>query len=232
MHGPLQAKAEDHGQVPRPLRRGLGRTARGAASPRSSARAVPAGHRAGAAQHRAGLRRRRRGTRSPPRSSGASPATWRCTRRMVDSVDQSVGRLVDTLEELGELDNTIFVFTSDNGGTAEGGAEGTRSYFAQFAPRRRPGLGGRRPARRGPDRRPRSWACTTRAAGARRPTPRSGSTRARPSPVGSGCRSSCPGRRARPAADGEPASAHQYAYVTDLTPTLLELAGIDRPDRA
>lgn len=51
---------------------------------------------------------------------------------MVDSVDQSVGRIVDTLEELGELDNTIIVFTSDNGGTAEGGPVGTRSYFAQF----------------------------------------------------------------------------------------------------
>ncbi|NED69713.1 sulfatase-like hydrolase/transferase, partial [Streptomyces sp. SID10244] len=35
---------------------------------------------------------------------------------MVDSVDQSVGRVVDTLTELGELDNTIIVFTSDNGG--------------------------------------------------------------------------------------------------------------------
>ncbi|MDF3280634.1 arylsulfatase [Gordonia sp. N1V] len=51
---------------------------------------------------------------------------------MVDSVDQSVGRIVDTLTELGELDNTIIVFTSDNGGTAEGGPTGTRSYFSQF----------------------------------------------------------------------------------------------------
>lgn len=51
---------------------------------------------------------------------------------MVDSVDQSVGRIVDTLTELGELDNTIIVFTSDNGGTAEGGPVGTRSYFSQF----------------------------------------------------------------------------------------------------
>lgn len=38
----------------------------------------------------------------------------------------------DTLEALGELDNTIIVFTSDNGGTGEGGAEGTRSYFSRF----------------------------------------------------------------------------------------------------
>ena len=35
---------------------------------------------------------------------------------MVDSVDQSVGRILVKLEELGVADNTIVVFTSDNGG--------------------------------------------------------------------------------------------------------------------
>lgn len=50
----------------------------------------------------------------------------------VDEVDQSVGRLVARLEQLGELENTIIVLASDNGGTAEGGPGGTRSYFAQF----------------------------------------------------------------------------------------------------
>mgnify|MGYP001073637460 FL=1 len=48
---------------------------------------------------------------------------------MVDSVDQSVGRLYDALEELGEAENTIFVFLSDNGASREGEAEGTTSYF-------------------------------------------------------------------------------------------------------
>ncbi|MBS1907325.1 MAG: arylsulfatase [Actinobacteria bacterium] len=50
----------------------------------------------------------------------------------VDEVDQSVGRLLARLEELGERENTIIVIASDNGGTAEGGPTGTRSYFAQF----------------------------------------------------------------------------------------------------
>ena len=50
----------------------------------------------------------------------------------VDEVDQSVGRLLAHLERLGERENTIVVLASDNGGTAEGGPSGTRSYFAQF----------------------------------------------------------------------------------------------------
>ncbi len=35
---------------------------------------------------------------------------------MVESVDESVGRVMDKLEELGIADNTIVIFTSDNGG--------------------------------------------------------------------------------------------------------------------
>lgn len=51
---------------------------------------------------------------------------------MVDNVDQSLAAVVDTFEQLGELDNTIIIFTSDNGGSHEGGPDGTRSYFSQF----------------------------------------------------------------------------------------------------
>lgn len=50
----------------------------------------------------------------------------------VDSVDQSLGRIMARLEEFGEAENTIVIVASDNGGTAEGGLSGTRSYFAQF----------------------------------------------------------------------------------------------------
>lgn len=38
----------------------------------------------------------------------------------VEEIDQSLGRLLDRLEELGEAENTIIVVASDNGGTAEG----------------------------------------------------------------------------------------------------------------
>ena len=51
---------------------------------------------------------------------------------MVDNLDQSVGRIVAALEELGELDNTIIVFTSDNGASREGEAVGTTAYYVHL----------------------------------------------------------------------------------------------------
>ena len=48
---------------------------------------------------------------------------------MVDNVDQNFGRLRAELEAMGEWDNTIVVFTSDNGGSREGQERGTSSYF-------------------------------------------------------------------------------------------------------
>jgi arylsulfatase len=42
----------------------------------------------------------------------------------VSFVDHHVGQLVQLLEELGQLDNTLILVTSDNGASIEGGAEG------------------------------------------------------------------------------------------------------------
>lgn len=39
---------------------------------------------------------------------------------MVESLDQSVGRIINTLKELDKLDNTLIVFMSDNGGMLNG----------------------------------------------------------------------------------------------------------------
>ncbi|MFV0374837.1 arylsulfatase [Microbacterium sp.] len=50
----------------------------------------------------------------------------------VAGIDRSLERLVAHLKEIGEYDNTIIVFTSDNGATSEAGTAGTRSYFSQF----------------------------------------------------------------------------------------------------
>ncbi|WP_024794128.1 sulfatase-like hydrolase/transferase [Tomitella biformata] len=147
---------------------------------------------------------------------------------MVDSVDQSVGRILDTLDELGEADNTIIVFTTDNGGTAEGGPEGTRSYLAEFARVDDPAWVGDVPhdpaligsARLGVHY-PRGWAQASNtpfrfykgqsyAGGVRVPFLLSW-------PAGLST------------AEGDNGIRDQFAYVTDLAPTLLDLAGVARP---
>lgn len=66
---------------------------------------------------------------------------WRVRRRLLQSdpeyaalvkaVDDNVGRLMNTLDELGLADNTIVIFTSDNGGLAT--AEGSPTCNAPLA---------------------------------------------------------------------------------------------------
>ncbi len=43
---------------------------------------------------------------------------------MVDNVDQNLARLLDAIDALGDLDDTVVIFTSDNGATEEGGPTG------------------------------------------------------------------------------------------------------------
>ncbi len=50
---------------------------------------------------------------------------------MIDRMDQSIGRLVSALRALGQLENTLILFLSDNGGCAEFMAE---DGWAQFYP--------------------------------------------------------------------------------------------------
>ena len=51
---------------------------------------------------------------------------------MVDEIDQSVGRLRTALEDMGDWDNTILVFLSDNGASREGETTGTTNYFGHL----------------------------------------------------------------------------------------------------
>ena len=148
---------------------------------------------------------------------------------MVRNVDESIGRIVETVEALGELDDTIFVFTSDNGGTGEGGPEGTRSYFSRFV--HIPGL-------------PKNWEADV----ALDPELIGGPRTMVHYPRGWGMASNTPFRfyKGQTFAGGvrvpfviswpagiSPSAAsrvrHQYQYVTDVLPTLLELAGLSHP---
>ncbi|MBJ6367013.1 arylsulfatase [Snuella sedimenti] len=51
---------------------------------------------------------------------------------MIDLLDQQVGEIMDKVEELGISDNTIVIFTSDNGPHREGGAD--PDYFNSYGP--------------------------------------------------------------------------------------------------
>jgi arylsulfatase len=149
----------------------------------------------------------------------------------IESVDENLGRLLDVIEDLGELDNTVVIFTSDNGGTAEGGEHGTRSYFKQFI------HGLRLPA---------DWETDVA-----RDIELIGGSRAMVHyPRGWGMASNTPFRLYKgfthaggvrvPFVLSWPAGLDnatkgqvrgEYQYVTDVLPTLLELASVKRPER-
>lgn len=57
---------------------------------------------------------------------------------MVDRMDQNIGRVVRHLEATGQLDNTLILFVSDNGGCAEGVGIGPRAMEIQTTRDRRP----------------------------------------------------------------------------------------------
>ena len=50
---------------------------------------------------------------------------------IVHNIDQNVARLVDGLERLGRLDNTLFVITSDNGANGIGGIDGAANNLSK-----------------------------------------------------------------------------------------------------
>lgn len=62
---------------------------------------------------------------------------------MVDRMDQGIGRIIETLKNTGQLENTLLIFLSDNGGCAEGGdyfeTEGRKSGLARVPNKTRDG---------------------------------------------------------------------------------------------
>ena len=71
-------------------------------------------------EHKKDQRVRRRLVQSDPVYAG-----------MIESLDESIGRILDALDKTGEADNTLIVFTSDNGGLAT--SEGSPTCNAPLA---------------------------------------------------------------------------------------------------
>jgi arylsulfatase len=138
--------------------------------------------------------------------------------------DAQVARLLDFVEQMGELDNTIVVVMSDNGASAEGGAKGSfnEQYFFNFVPesleenlRRIDDLGTPRANNHYPW--GWAWAGNTPLKRFKRDTHEGG--------VADPLIVHWPARLGT-----EGATRHQYVHAIDLMPTLLELIGVEPPD--
>ncbi|HVV38379.1 MAG TPA: arylsulfatase [Acidimicrobiales bacterium] len=139
--------------------------------------------------------------------------------------DAQVGRIVDFVDQLGELDNTIFIVMSDNGASAEGGAKGSfnEGYFFNFVPEsleenlaRIDDLGSPRAFNHYPW--GWAWAGNTPLKRFKRDTHEGG--------VADPLIVHWPARFGDAHA-GE--TRHQYVHAIDLLPTLLEWIGIEAP---
>jgi arylsulfatase A-like enzyme len=137
--------------------------------------------------------------------------------------DAQVGRIIDFVERLGELDNTIVLIMSDNGASAEGGPQGSvnEQYFFNFVPesleenlRRIDELGG--PSANNHYPWGWAWAGNTPLKRFKRDTHEGGVTD--PLIVHWPARLGTPG-----------ATRPQYVHAIDVAPTLLSLIGIEPP---
>jgi arylsulfatase len=137
--------------------------------------------------------------------------------------DAQVQRVLDAIDELGELDDTIVIVMSDNGASAEGGVRGSfnEQYFFNFVPesmdenlRRIDDLGTPRANNHYPW--GWAWAGNTPLKRFKRDTHEGG--------VADPLIVHWPKRL------GAGGTRHQYVHAIDVMPTLLELIGIDPPD--
>jgi arylsulfatase len=137
----------------------------------------------------------------------------------ITHTDHHIGRVVEFLERLGELDNTIFLVTSDNGASSEGGRFGRGGYTPELATleanlRLQDELGG-------PTSLPNygwgwAWAGNTPFKRWKRYVHEGGTSDPLVMHWPAGIR-----------ARGE--IRHQYAHVVDVLPTLLDVLGIEPP---
>ncbi len=165
-----------------------------------------------------------------PEWDSLSPDARRLSSRMMEvfagflsHTDHHLGRLLDFLRELGELDNTLVMVVSDNGASAEGGPTGTTNEAQFFNNAQEPmedslkvidELGGPNHFNHYPW--GWTWAGNTPFRRWKRETYRGGS--ADPFivswPAGFAARGEIRG---------------QYAHIIDMVPTVLDLIGVDPP---
>ncbi|UUC95033.1 MULTISPECIES: arylsulfatase [Comamonas] len=145
---------------------------------------------------------------------------------LVDNIDQNVGRVLDFLEASGQLGNTLIVFSSDNGASAVGGLEGTPNFMRSregqptqhgesYAAMKKGVVGGPEsmPAY------PTGWAQVSN-------TPFYYFKR---TPMMGGIR--VPFIMHWPKGIAEKGAVRkQWVHVTDITPTLMDVIGLTRPD--
>jgi len=142
---------------------------------------------------------------------------------MVDAVDRSFGRLVAALDQLGELDNTVIFFTSDNGASREGELVGTSSYYVHLLQGDDVDADyGRLDLLGGPQTTPhypRGWAMA-------------GNTPFRLYKINTHAGGhSVPFVVSWPTGIADRGTLrHQYAHVTDILPTVLDIVGVELPD--
>jgi arylsulfatase len=141
----------------------------------------------------------------------------------LEHTDAQVGRVIDFIEGLGELDNTVVLIMSDNGASAEGGPNGSfnENYFFNMVPesleenlRRIDDLGG-------PDAHNHypwgwAWAGNTPLKRWKRETHEGGVTDPLIVSWPAGIQTA-----------GE--VRHQYVHAIDVMPTLLDIIGIEAP---
>jgi arylsulfatase A-like enzyme len=148
-----------------------------------------------------------------------------CFAGYLSHTDHEIGRLLEFVAELGELDDTVVVLVSDNGASAEGGAQGSINdvRLSNLDPAGIEEMHGRIDEIGGPSTHnnyPWGWtmAGNTPFKRWKREVHEGG--------VADPCIVAWPARTA--AFAGE--SRHQYAHAVDVLPTILELVGVEAPD--
>jgi arylsulfatase A-like enzyme len=143
----------------------------------------------------------------------------------LDHTDHQIGRFADYLAEIGELEDTLFIVTSDNGASQEGGADGVMNEFQWFngfpedvdaiVAERLDDIGGPHSHTNYPW----GWA-------------QAGNTPLKwykQNTFGGGVRD--PLVIHWPAGIGDPGSTrHQFCHAIDLAPTIYEVLGVEAPE--